>query len=223
MIMTRCFILVGVESSGNHLFQSLFARLLIDGKPLLGTDMCGWFVREDRKYPLTHRWELFHPVWQGAQTIEEIAHGAPFVTGRSYPCSKVWPDARKFYFDAQAAGYTPLIVILTRDSSIAARSAHDRHQDPHDVKYKWNRMLELAAGPDIAYKYISYEALLLGGKHYFDAWLAEIDPALSIAPSCFNHIFDANVKHVQPIIPYEQLEKESPPASPKPPSHVRKN
>ena len=78
----RAFIILGVESCGNHAVVSLLSKMTIGGLPVIGTDLAGL----DGCLPYRcHNHEVFDPVWRGTVPLEDVARGKSFVTGRSMP------------------------------------------------------------------------------------------------------------------------------------------
>lgn len=187
----KCFILVGLESSGNHMFHSLFSQLMIGGTKILGTDLAGWTDGVSKH----HSDSLLEPVWQGQQSIQEITHGASFVTGRSFPCGCAWPDIRKFHSEAQASGYSPLVVVLCREPTIIEYSSMHRGMNA-DIGTKAKMLQEAVKG--LRCRYISYESLLLFGSRYFRQWLSLEDEKMTINDAWFSFIRNENKKYIHP-------------------------
>lgn len=190
----RAFIVIGIESSGNHLILSLLSKMTIGGVPVLGSDLAD--LEEAGGYRC-HDFEAFNAVWKGRKTIAEVAQGRHFVTGRSYPCGGHYPDIAAFHDQCIALDYDPVVVLIARDKNIIEQSTRKVGHPEQSVDVKIARLAPVLSS-SMRVRFISYEALFLWGHHYLDNWLAEEGPACQIDRKWMQKIRNENRKYLQP-------------------------
>jgi hypothetical protein len=188
----RAFIVVGIESSGNHLVLSLLSKMTIHGEAVLGSDLAD--LERVRGYRC-HNFEAFHAVWQGKRGIAEIAQGRSFVTGRSYPCGGHYPDVGAFYDQCVALDYDPVIVLIARDRNIIELSTKKAGHPEQNIETKIARLATVLNSP-MRVRFLSYEALFLWGHPYLCNWLAEEGPGYQIDRKWMHEIRNENRKYL---------------------------
>ncbi|HRH94565.1 MAG TPA: hypothetical protein PLB55_01455 [Prosthecobacter sp.] len=188
----RAFIVIGIESSGNHLILSLLSKMTIGGVAVLGSDLADLEQTGDYR---CHDFEAFNAAWLGEKSIAEIAQGRHFVTGRSYPCGGHYPDIAGFYNQCIQLNYDPVIVIIARDKSIIELSTKKAGHPEQNIEVKIARLVPVLTS-QMRVRFISYEALFLWGEHYLDNWLAEEGPAFQIDKKWVLRIRNENKKYM---------------------------
>ena len=189
----KAFILIGIESSGNHCLLSLLSKMTINGVPILGSDLANF--DQTSRYRC-HDHEVFHAAWQGKKNIAEIAQGRHFVTGRSFPCGGRYPDIAGFYNQCIELGYDPVIVIISRDKNIIEQSTRRVGHPVKDIDVKIKALMPVLASKNMRIRYLSYEALFLWGHYYLDNWLAEEGPTVKIDGKWLASLRNANSKYL---------------------------
>lgn len=191
----RAFIVIGIESSGNHLVLSLLSKMTIGGEAVLGSDLAD--LAQTRGYRC-HDFEAFNAVWKGKKNIAEIAQGRHFVTGRSYPCGGQYPDISGFYNQCIQLNYDPVIVIIARDRNIIELSTKKARHPEQNIEVKIARLVPVLTS-QMRVRFISYEALFLWGHHYLDNWLAEEGLAYQIDKKWVQKVRNENRKYVNSL------------------------
>lgn len=182
----KAFIIVGSESSGNHLVASLFCNMNYNNVPLFGTDMCGW---SDGVYK-DHYAEAFHDVWEGKRSLSSVTTSS-FFTSRSVPMHGAFPDIEGFASKCRAARYDPLVVIIARDLSVVvASSIKNGHDGDAHAKNKFIMEQATKVGE---YKFISYESLVQFRSMYLEKWAQEIDGMNVIPDIPWDKVVDQNI------------------------------
>lgn len=193
-------LLMGPESSGNHVVSSLFAQVCYYGIPLLGTDLAGWMTGNYAG----HEREYFHPVWTGQAPLESLVDGQSFATNRSVPCGGEWPDLKSFAHQARTLGYTVLPVPILRDSAVVRRGCARRGLS-QDLEQNWKWIMD-EIDPNSG-NFLSYEGLVGPiGPDYFRRWLTQLAHGLTIDPIWFRFVRDENFKYLAPDLDPCQLQ-----------------
>ena len=205
----KAYLLLGVESSGNHLFCTIFSQLRIDGLPVVGTDMLGWTTGR----PIDHEEERYERVWLGLEPLQ-VPPSSSFVTSRSFPCGCDWPNVKRFWDQAVSLNYDPLAILLVRDHNIVRRSAARRGSDL-DVAHKWEMLFKAVEG--LRHRFISYEGLVYLKKKYLMHWLANEVGNFDIDDHWFDLVVDQNAKNLVKDVPDAQRDQNN--GSDKPSSH----
>ncbi len=189
----KAFILIGIESSGNHCLLSLLSKMTIEGVPILGSDLANF--DQTSRYRC-HDHEIFHGAWQGKKSIAEIAQGRHFVTGRSFPCGGRYPDIAGFYDQCVGLGYDPVIVIISRDKNIIEQSTRRVGHPVKNVDLKINALIPVLTSKTRRIRFLSYESLFLWGQYYLDNWLAEEGPSIQIDKKWLECMRNENNKYL---------------------------
>ena len=181
-------ILLGPESSGNHVCCSVLSAITINGRGILGSDLAGLLDH----HPKTHDQELFNNVWLGLQPLQEVAQGRPFVTSRSIPCGCHWPAIQAFHEQALLHGYDARVVVIIRELHITALSAGRRGMVGPAAA--WQRLDELLGNLPVVW--FSYEGLTQIGWPYLRRWIHALHPNATLEPGVLARVADANSKYL---------------------------
>jgi len=191
MTKKYAFVLLGIESSCNHLFCSLFSSVKYNSNNICGTDMAN--LNEEGTY-IYHEKEKFDKVWNNpSKKISDITTDS-FVTSRSVPCGLNFPKTDMFIEKCISENYTPIIVILSRDINIVKKSSKNRHL-PMNINEKIEYLNNIISKYKV--KFISFETLMLFKNNYFSTWLKEID--INLEPpneNLYLKIHDSNKKYL---------------------------
>jgi hypothetical protein len=130
--------------------------------------------------------------------MRDIGDAPGIAWRRSLPHDKRWPDIGQMLLRLDVAGYTPMVLVMSRDwhamiaSQLAAPHAPDGMTATANIRHAYHQIFRDLAELDLPYEVVNYESLVMRPHATVRALLARLGLP---APDALPPIHDGNAKH----------------------------